>query len=271
MARFASRRAAFVMCGVRFARILTRRSASRTWVSRSATAGGSAACGEVELMAGIVSAPDGWQQMVRDAIATASRPINVDPRFSPRVTARGAADTANDRGSSPPARAAATLLLLYPAADGSGLVAPITIRHGGLRTHAGEVSLPGGAVDAADADRAATALREAAEEIGLDSVAAGVTVAGALDPIWIPVSSFELLPVVATAARAPHLIPQQNPRWRPSSSFHSPGSSRPMPSGSRPSSSANGASRLRHIATPTSVSGAQPPGLSRWRCSPTSV
>jgi 8-oxo-dGTP pyrophosphatase MutT (NUDIX family) len=161
-------------------------------------------------MAGIVSAPDGWQQMVRDAIATVSRPINVDPRFSPRVTARGAADTANDRGSSPPARAAATLLLLYPAADGSGLVAPITIRHDGLRTHAGEVSLPGGAVDASDADRAATALREAAEEIGLDSVAAGVTVAGALDPIWIPVSSFELLPVVATAARAPHLIPQES-------------------------------------------------------------
>jgi 8-oxo-dGTP pyrophosphatase MutT (NUDIX family) len=161
-------------------------------------------------MVGIVSAPDGWQHMVRDAIASVSRPINVDPRFSPRAAGRGAADTGYDRASFPPARAAATLLLLYTATDGSGLVTPITIRHDGLRTHAGEVSLPGGAVDEGDADRAATAIREAAEEIGLDSAAAGVTVAGSLDPIWIPVSNFELLPVVATAQQAPRLVPQES-------------------------------------------------------------
>lgn len=105
-------------------------------------------------------------------------------------------------------RPAATLLLLYPAADGSGLVVPLTVRHGELRAHAGEVSLPGGAVDAGDADRPATALREAAEEIGLDSQRDAVRVAGVLDPIWIPVSNYELLPVVATTAVVPPLAPQ---------------------------------------------------------------
>lgn len=147
--------------------------------------------------------------MVRDAIASATRPIQVDPRFAPRAAAGRATGDRYDRAAFPPARQAATLLLLYPGSDGSGLVTPLTIRHGDLRAHAGEVSLPGGAVDDGDADRAATALREAAEEVGLDAAAADVTVAGSLDPIWIPVSNFELLPVVATAERTPHLVPQE--------------------------------------------------------------
>lgn len=155
-------------------------------------------------MTGIVSAPAGWEEAVAEAIARATRPIQTDARFAPRDT-RGAR---YDRATFPEARAAATLLLLYPAADGGGLVAPLTVRHGQLRAHAGEVSLPGGAVDPDDLDRPATALREAAEEVGLDVVGSGVRVAGPLDPIWIPVSNFELLPVVATAAAAPALVPQ---------------------------------------------------------------
>ncbi len=86
---------------------------------------------------------------------------------------------------------------------------PLTVRHAHLRAHAGEVSLPGGAVDAGDTNRAATALREAAEEVGLDAAAERVTVAGTLDPIWIPVSNYELLPVVATTDRTPRLAPHE--------------------------------------------------------------
>ena len=163
-------------------------------------------------MAGIVSAPDGWQEMVAEAIASATRPIVVDERFAPRATSvrdeRGQRPR-YDRADFPPARAAATLLLLYPrdGADGPELVTPLTVRHGDLRAHAGEVSLPGGAVDPDDEDRAATALREAREEVDLDPAA--VTVAGSLDPIWIPVSNFELLPVVATATDAPDLSPHE--------------------------------------------------------------
>jgi len=109
-----------------------------------------------------------------------------------------------DRGAFPPARAASTLLLVYPHPD-DGLVVPLTVRHADLRTHAGEVSLPGGAVDAADASPEAAALREAHEEIGVEP--AGIALIGSLDEIWIPVSNLELRPFVGTATARPELHP----------------------------------------------------------------
>ena len=105
----------------------------------------------------------------------------------------------------PVPRPASTLLLIHPGAE-TELVVPLTLRHADLRAHAGEVSLPGGAVEAADASREAAALREASEEIGLD--AAAVQVIGELDDVWIPVSNFELRPFVAVSASRPALTPQ---------------------------------------------------------------
>jgi 8-oxo-dGTP pyrophosphatase MutT (NUDIX family) len=61
---------------------------------------------------------------------------------------------------------AAVLLPLYGLPDEPGLV--FTERRADLRRHAGEISFPGGRHDEGDADMAATALREAQEEIGLD-------------------------------------------------------------------------------------------------------
>jgi 8-oxo-dGTP pyrophosphatase MutT (NUDIX family) len=102
----------------------------------------------------------------------------------------------------PPARAAATLLLIYPGPDGE-LTIPLTLRHADLRSHAGEVSLPGGTVDPTDASPTAAALREAWEELGIPPDV--VRVAGSLDAIWIPVSNFELRTIVGTAAERPEL------------------------------------------------------------------
>ncbi len=110
------------------------------------------------------------------------------------------------RASMPVARAASTLLLVYPGSDGR-LTVPLTVRHADLRAHAGEVSLPGGASDPDDPSREATALREAREEVGLDPSL--VTVVGHLDDIWIPVSNFELRPFVATASARPPLTPSE--------------------------------------------------------------
>jgi 8-oxo-dGTP pyrophosphatase MutT (NUDIX family) len=146
---------------------------------------------------------------VADALVAVPRPIPVDPRLMPR---RAVPDPALaeedsqrfDRSRSPTARAAATLLLIYPA-DGE-LVIPLTVRHDALPSHAGEISLPGGAVDPGDASLEETALREAEEEIGLAPAAARVV--GRLDPIWIPVSNFELVPVVAVADERPILAAQ---------------------------------------------------------------
>jgi 8-oxo-dGTP pyrophosphatase MutT (NUDIX family) len=74
--------------------------------------------------------------------------------------------------------------------------------------HSGEVSFPGGRAEPGDEDLVATALREAAEEIGLDPAEAGVRVLGTLPVQWIPVSNFTVTPVVAVAARRPAMVAQ---------------------------------------------------------------
>ena len=109
-----------------------------------------------------------------------------------------------DRSTFPPARPAATLLLVYPGPDGE-LTIPLTVRHPDLREHPGEISLPGGTVDADDPSHEAAALREAEEEIGVTP--ASVTIVGQLDEVWIPVSNFELRPFVGTAASRPDFHP----------------------------------------------------------------
>lgn len=88
-------------------------------------------------------------------------------------------------------RAGAALVLIYPHEDAFFL--PLTVRGSGLRNHTGQVSLPGGRVDAGETIEAA-ALREAEEEIG---VGRGVVqVLGRLTPLHIPVSNYVLHPVV---------------------------------------------------------------------------
>ena len=64
-------------------------------------------------------------------------------------------------------RTAAVLLLLYPLDGGVGI--PLTVRASGLARHAGQISLPGGASDPGET-LVDTALREAAEEIGVDAI-----------------------------------------------------------------------------------------------------
>lgn len=64
-----------------------------------------------------------------------------------------------------PARPAAVLV---PIIARDELTVLLTQRPESMRQHAGQISFPGGKVDAGDADHAAAALREAEEEIGLD-------------------------------------------------------------------------------------------------------
>jgi 8-oxo-dGTP pyrophosphatase MutT (NUDIX family) len=105
------------------------------------------------------------------------------------------------------ARPAAVLVLVFPDEAGEArLVLTERADRGGH--HSGEVSFPGGRAEPGDADLVATALREAAEEVGLDVRQADVRVVGVLSMQWIPVSNFTVTPVVAVAARRPVLVPQ---------------------------------------------------------------
>lgn len=102
----------------------------------------------------------------------------------------------------PGTRQAAALLLLFPTPDGPGLV--LTMRASGLPQHAGQVSLPGGAVEPGERVEAA-ALREAHEEVGVE--ASAVRVVGVLTPLHIPVSGFAVHPVVGVCDPAPAFCP----------------------------------------------------------------
>lgn len=96
------------------------------------------------------------------------------------------------------ARIAAALLLVYPGDTGPAV--PLTVRASGLTRHAGQISLPGGAMDPGET-LAQTALREASEEIGVDPAA--VEVLGELTPVHVLVSGFTLHPVVGVSHERP--------------------------------------------------------------------
>jgi 8-oxo-dGTP pyrophosphatase MutT (NUDIX family) len=74
-----------------------------------------------------------------------------------------------------------------------GLTLLFTQRTAHLHDHAGQISFPGGRVDGGDADRIATALREAEEETGLSR--ARVEIIGRLPEYDIP-TGFRVTPVV---------------------------------------------------------------------------
>jgi len=101
-------------------------------------------------------------------------------------------------------RHAAGLLLVFPK-DGAAHIV-LTERAHSLERHRGQVSMPGGALEPGESVEQA-ALREAHEEIGLDTTA--VQALGALTPIDIPVSGFRLHPIVAAMDATPSLQPAQ--------------------------------------------------------------
>ncbi len=69
----------------------------------------------------------------------------------------------------------------------------LTVRSENLKSHAGQISLPGGSIEPGDDNLTAAALREAEEEIGLPQEQ--VKVLGELGPMALP-SGFLVTPVV---------------------------------------------------------------------------
>ncbi len=84
--------------------------------------------------------------------------------------------------------------VLIPIVVGASLSLLLTQRTSHLNSHAGQISFPGGRAEDRDADPIDTALREAAEEIGLSRDC--VEVIGRL-PKYCTVSRYAVTPVVA--------------------------------------------------------------------------
>lgn len=70
----------------------------------------------------------------------------------------------------------------------------LTQRSAALRVHAGQVAFPGGKIESSDESPAAAAMREAHEEIGLNS--GHIEPLGYLDP-YLTGTGFRIIPVVA--------------------------------------------------------------------------
>ena len=134
------------------------------------------------------------EQSLRERLARTLPGIEVQMRFAPELL-REAWRTGVFPAES---RVAAALLLLYPHEAGAAL--PLTVRASGLARHAGQISLPGGATDPGET-LAQAALREAAEEIGVDPL--DVRVLGELTPVHVLVSGFTLHPIVGITDRRP--------------------------------------------------------------------
>jgi len=101
----------------------------------------------------------------------------------------------------PPAeggRQSAVLILFGPNAEGGEDVV-LTERSHSMRSHAGQVSFPGGAIDPIDSGPVSAALREAQEEVGLDP--AGVEIVAELPALYLPPSNFVVTPVLAWWAK----------------------------------------------------------------------
>jgi 8-oxo-dGTP pyrophosphatase MutT (NUDIX family) len=87
------------------------------------------------------------------------------------------------------------VLMLFGETSGGGPDLLIVQRSPWLRRHAGQPAFPGGAIEPADHGPVGAALREAAEETGVDP--AGVEVLAVLPELYISRSGFSVIPVLA--------------------------------------------------------------------------
>src|SRR5215218_10656127 len=93
-------------------------------------------------------------------------------------------------------REAAVLVLVYRRRDGELMLVLVRRARGGA--HGGQLALPGGQREPADADLAATALREANEKLGL--VGDRVELLAALPVVETQTTGFRIAPFLARLA-----------------------------------------------------------------------
>ncbi len=111
--------------------------------------------------------------------------------------------SANDRWKHEQTKPAAVLVPIIPRNE--GLTVLFTQRSHELPSHAGQVSFPGGKIDAGDGSPLAAALRETHEETGIEPKF--VTPIGYLDS-FATGTGFSIVPVVGVLSTGFELVPE---------------------------------------------------------------
>jgi len=119
-----------------------------------------------------------------------------------RTRVRGDHDL--DEGAEPDGGLVPAAVLIPLVAHGAGVTVLLTRRTDDLQHHAGQISFPGGHVEAADASPEHTALRETEEEIGL--ARKRVEILGRLDR-YLTRTGFSVTPIVGLVAPPLALTP----------------------------------------------------------------
>lgn len=125
-------------------------------------------------------------------------PDHIPSRLARLVTALQTADPRQLSTNDPPAtrvaeRQAAVLILLKDTSQSPKVI--LLQRSNALRDHPGEIAFPGGSREPTDRNPAATALREAAEEIGLEPSSVDPLIT--LPRLHIRPSGFDVTAVIA--------------------------------------------------------------------------
>jgi len=141
-----------------------------------------------------------WYDIARQV---AQQPYGVQPGDLPMVRYR---DGRIARINTPPddmqPRTAAVLVIVTPQLHSAAVV--LTRRGGHLREHSGEIAFPGGRLEH-DETAEAGALREAREELGIDTTS--LEIIGQLHRVYVPRSNHMVTPVVAWSATLPAFVP----------------------------------------------------------------
>lgn len=104
------------------------------------------------------------------------------------------------------ARDASVMALFYPKNEDLHIVLIERVNDNPNDRHGGQISFPGGKVDASDPSPREAALREAEEEIGVRG--SDIRLLGSLTEVYIPVSNFVVHPFVGHVPYDPDFVPQ---------------------------------------------------------------